>query len=87
MRGYPCRDIIRNPDACGPCKLNPANRKPQKPTSRRFAHIAYLAQMQAAGAVFHYSDLTPGEWQGLIALKAEQNKRELERIKSGENRN
>jgi hypothetical protein len=82
MRGYPCRDIIRNPDACAPCPKNPINHKVEKQDFDPFVtYLFWLDSRQAAGATFMYQDLTDHEWDALIVLKSERAKYEQEKIK------
>jgi len=81
MRGYPCRDIIRNPDACAPCLKNPNNHKVEKAGLDPFInYLFWLDSRQAAGAQFMYSDLTDKEWDALLVLKSERSKYEQEKM-------
>jgi hypothetical protein len=73
-----CAILVR-PDACAECPLNADNSR--REVSPLLDHVFYLEQLQAAGAVFLYRDLTSFEWKALLFLKAERNRRELDRLK------
>jgi hypothetical protein len=73
-----CDWIVSAPDACADCLLNPDN-KPA--ASAEIAHLFRLESLHAAGATFLYGDLTEREWNGLLIIKAERNRRMLEDAK------
>ena len=75
-----CQYLITSPDQCGDCQLNPMN-KPQP--SNFLIQLMNIEAIQSAGAVFHYKDLTPVEWRGLLILKGERNRREIDRMRRG----
>src|SRR5262245_10535488 len=75
-----CQYLITAPDQCADCHLNPAN----KPRPSNFLiQLMNIEAIQSAGAVFNYKDLTPVEWRGLLILKGERNRREIERMHQG----
>jgi len=73
-----CQYLITAPDQCADCHLNPAN-KPQP--SHFLVQLLNIEAIQSAGAVFHYTDLTPPEWRGLLILKGERQRREIEKMR------
>lgn len=76
-----CQYLITAPDQCGDCHLNPAN-KPQP--SNFLIQLMMIEALQSAGAVYHYKDLTPTEWRGLLILKGERQRRDLLRLRQGQ---
>ena len=73
-----CQWIVARPDACAECALNPRTRRAP---SARLLRILHIDRLQRAGAVFHYRDLMPEEWDGLVILKDERHKIEIEQLK------
>ena len=74
-----CQYLITAPDQCADCHLNPAN-KPRP--SYCLIQLLNIEAIQSAGAVFHYTDLTPTEWRGLLILKGERQRREIQRMRT-----
>ncbi|GEM_PF-3157278 len=73
-----CSWIVSTPDACADCKLNNDNRPQPSPW---LSHLLYLHGCQAAGIVFRYEDLTERQMRGLMMLKGEINRRQIEDLK------
>ena len=74
-----CHYLITAPDQCHDCQLNPQNRA--KP-SVFLIQLMNIEAIQSAGAVYHYTDLTPAEWRGLLILKAERQRRQMAAMKT-----
>jgi len=76
-----CALIIANADACATCPLADLKDEPQEPPSLLFQHLVFLADAQAIGVRFSYSELSRIELEGLKVLKRKRDEKTARDLK------